>query len=396
MSKKKEFVFGETENSIETAEDSWYLDEVTPTAEDFQFPAAGEDPATKDPDPASQEEDTSQKTEGDKDPKKEEEEEEIVFLEPDGEGGFIDPEASEEEDPENTSNLSAEAELNGIRAAIATRMEKYGFDPNNPEYDLATMDEETLLRFSDSVDDAILDLRFQELKHQDSNLAKVLDFIENGGDPKAIAKIFREQDEVDKIDVSTEDGKAKKISSYYREVRGWSEDKVKNRIDRLKTQNGIEDEFEEINDEYNSYFESKKEALVNSQREELERKEKIRVAKMTKFQEAIVDYGLSPDLAKAVQSTAFGMGLLPDKTQMSILEHRILSMQNRPELNVKLAHFLTDPEAYDNYIIQKSKNKEVATNMKNGFRRVENRPASNNLKPAQKGSAPTIKFDFNK
>lgn len=315
---------------------------------------------------------------------------------------FEEDEEEEEEEEVEEKEVSTEKQtkkqkesdlLAGVRSVLLKKMERYEIDTE--EYDIANMTEEELVEFEESLDSHILSLKYDSIKRADPNLQKVLDFIENGGDPRAITKLFKEQESIMNIDASTEEGKIKKISSYYKDVLGWSEDKVAKKLDRLKMSELIDDEYEDIEGEYDRYFEERQEELLEIQRREAQVKKQREEARRSAFSEKLAELKI-PNAKKAeLLNTAFNQGIIKGTDQkISILDYKIAQMQADPEKFLRLVQFVNDPESYNQMILKEKENKIVEQGMAKGFKEVSS-TSSKPVKTVEKSSSTTKSRKFN-
>lgn len=297
---------------------------------------------------------------------------------------------------EHPSLESAPAEastlLEGVRSVLLAKMKRNNIDLS--QIDLASMDEEALVNFEEDLDSFILENKYSEVKTRvDPNLGKLWDYIEKGGDPKSWKKLFETQEEVTSIDTSTEDGKFKKIGSYYKEVRGWSQDQISKKLERIKNTNTLDDEFEEVDAEYSTYFEDKQEGMLRDQQAAEEKRRKVEEERKKVFYNKLEEKNLPKSVKEKIFDTAFRKAQIQGTKEITtLLSYRISQMQTDAEMAIKLAQFVADPEAYDTYILQSKQNDKVAENLKKGFETITTTKTA--LNPKQERSS-RVKLQFN-
>ena len=288
--------------------------------------------------------------------------------------------------------VGEELRLAAIRAVINKKLERNNLEA---EVDLNDLTEEQLVDFEEEVDSTIIDAKYSKVKSIDTRVETILNYIEAGGDPKKITSLFQEREALESIDISDKDGQTTLIKSYYKNVKGLSNEDAAKRIDKLDAAGLLEDEAKDIKVEYDAHNESKIAAETEKQNAEKERKAQIEAKKRIIFEKALKDNNVSVKTRNDLLNVAFNSGVLPNGETMKIMDYKILEMQSNPESFYKLSLFLADPEGYEKEILQNSKNKEVVSEMRRGFN-IETKTKSG-VEKAQSSSAPEktkVKFNF--
>jgi predicted nucleic acid-binding protein len=286
--------------------------------------------------------------------------------------------------------VTSEIKLQAIASVLQAKLDRHNIEAG---VDLTTLSEEELVDFEEALDNQIVDSKYNDFKSVDPNLKLISDYIENGGDPRKISKLFDEKESLTKIDIATEAGQIKMIKAYYEGVLGWSKDKVNSKIDRLSASANLEAEAEEVSQQYNEHVENKitQEADAQEKRQTafVQREEK----KKEIFESALKVSRIPAKTQADLKRVAFGEGVLPDGQTIKILDYQILKMQSDPDAFLKLAYFLANPEEYDKTILQYNKNTEVTTNLKKAFNFEPKPRAADTIKESKKeNSKITFKF----
>ena len=304
----------------------------------------------------------------------------------------------EDEDPNLDTSTTTQDDskyytlVDGIRTLLATRLESLGED--HTKYKIDEMDEEALSAFSTNLDNYILEKKYEQAKQVNPNINKLLTFIENDGDPKALVKLFKEQEDLQNIDGSTEDGKVKKIEAYYKNVLNWDSEKTSKKVDRLRTSNMIDDEYSDIEDEYNKHLENKQNSLIEKQKEEASKKARILQARQEAFSSKLIESNLSKQAKDSLLNTAVGSGIIKGtQEKISILDYKIAAMQADPEKYLKLVQFIDNPDLYDSVIVQNLQNQKTEKVLKKAFTEVTTKKPS--AIPTKQEKQNNTSFDFN-
>lgn len=283
--------------------------------------------------------------------------------------------------------------VDGIRSVLQKKLERYNI--NTDEINLAEMDEEALASFEEELDDYIIDSRYNSVKQVDPNINKLLTFIENGGDPKALTKLFREQESIANIDTSTEQGKINQIKAYHKDVLKWDDDKISKKIDRLKVSDMLEDEFNDISEEFTKYYETKQEELVKTQEQEALKKTQLENSRKQAFSKQLESINIPSEQKNKIFNVAFGKAKYKGSdTVVDLFDHHIAVLKSDPEKFLKLAQYISDPELYDNIVLQNQKNTVVAQGLKKGFKEVTKKPVTG-TSSSSSNTKTKVKFNFN-
>lgn len=339
-------------------------------------------------------------------PKKEEPEEKKTEPEPEpvklDDLEFEDEEEESEEDEEKKKPGRPKKEdavytkLDAVRAVLKNKMDRYNIDSS--EHNLEEMSEDDLAEFEETLEEAILESKWNNIKGQDQNLEKLLSYIESGGNPADITKLFQEQQEIRKIDISDESGQTQLVKSYYKDVLGWDAEKVANKIDRLKTSGSLEEEAGDVQVEYDKHFEKEQARKIEIQKQKDAAVQYQREQEISMFDKSLSEASIPKKQQEALKTLAFGEGVIKSTGEkMRVFDHRIKQIQSNPEMYLKLVQFMADPDGYEKAIIQGATNDKVTKGMKKGFQMAKSapKPAAESTVAKPSKEKKTIKFNFN-
>lgn len=136
------------------------------------------------------------------------------------------------------------------------------------------LDEETYAKLVVEQDKRRVQGMFDEMVDSTGTFGKaIIDFVKNGGNPDEIIDLFKEQKQVDSINIETLDGQKEIIKHYYTEVMGWKPEKTDKYISNLVLSNELDSEAQEVKEHIGSYYQKEAQRL-NSEREEFANRQK--------------------------------------------------------------------------------------------------------------------------
>lgn len=279
---------------------------------------------------------------------------------------FDDTEVETTTEEVQTTDLKALQE-EAVRAILRKKIEKYNFDVEDEA--LSKLSGTELVDFQEQLDDAIIEAKYNEVKTSDPIIEQLLTLRENGGNVGDLLSVIQEQQTLNAIDTTSDTGKLKVIEKYYKEVVKWSDDKVQRKLDSVSSNSTVEDEFDLINDNYQEHFQKKQQEVVEKAEQENQKQQQLRVQKELAFEKELNAMKLSEGKKKELMQTAFGQGTIKGTGEkIDILDYKILQMQANPQMNIKLAMFINDPEGYDKMILQNVSNKQVTEKLEKEFK----------------------------
>lgn len=300
---------------------------------------------------------------------------------------------------DNTSS-SGYTKLDAVRAVLEAKFDRY--EVSRDSLDLASMSEEELVDLEEQLDEAILDHKWGRIKQSDKNLDKLLTYIENGGDPTKISGLFHEQKEIEALDVSTASGQEALIKKYYKDVLGWDEEKVKNKLTRLQNLGGLEEEASDVKVEYDKHLEAKQgEALKKLEQRNIQQ-QYIKEQREAAFNKALQDNKIPKARQQALRDLAFNQGVIKGTGEkIDLIDHKILQVQADPNpmVYLELVEYLDSPEAFKAKIIKEAANVQTTASMSKEFKfnKSQNKAVeANTIKPSVSTPSQRPIFNFNK
>lgn len=115
---------------------------------------------------------------------------------------------------------------------------------------------------------------FSELVDKTGPFGKaIIEFVQNGGSPDEIIDLFKEQKQVESINIDSIDGQKDLIRHYYSDVLGWKQEKIDKYINNLVVNDELENESKETKELFTTHY-SKQAAKLAEEREEFVEKQK--------------------------------------------------------------------------------------------------------------------------
>jgi len=243
---------------------------------------------------------------------------------------------------------------------------------------------------------AALDM-FNELVDSTGGYGKaIISHIKEGGNPDEIIDLFKEQKQLESIDITSDEGKLSKIHKYYSEIIGWKPEKVKKHLERIVQDEEIESELSDVNEKYDEFYQEQLQAL-ESQRVEKERIQKENQRVFTeKIKDAIYSNKEYTDKEKKMleNSILTFKNKLENGSKVNDFYVKFAEMQADPKLYVKLVHFVTDPEGFEAKVKTKTETKASvkAFNFIKGNAAVSTNKGTTHTQQDKNDSKPKIDF----
>lgn len=233
--------------------------------------------------------------------------------------------------------------------------------------ELKEVDSETFAKLAAAQDAERLQDRFSELVDSTGDYGKaIINHIKNGGNPEEVIDLFKEQKELQAFDKTTEQGKLDYIFTYYSEILGLEEDKIKSLIDNtiLKAENKDEalgKEVKAVEAKFQNYYQKQLDS-INKQQEEIkkdnEEKQKVFV---NNIKDALTkDEFFTEAERKVIQKSITEFKhKLPNGAVVNDFYVKFAEKQKDPAEYARLVNFILDREAYETKIAQKKDTKVV-------------------------------------
>jgi ribosomal protein S8 len=177
-------------------------------------------------------------------------------------------EEEKEEHPEQNEGVK-----NVLKSTVDFLVEK-GVWEDFENRDQMEIDQETYAQLVIEQDKRRIQGMFEELVDSTGPYGKaIIDYVKNGGNPDEIIDLFKEQKQIDSIDVETVDGQRELIKHYYTEVMGWKSEKAEKYISNLVLSNELESEAQEVKELFGKFYQKEAEKL-NRERQEFAEKQR--------------------------------------------------------------------------------------------------------------------------
>lgn len=204
---------------------------------------------------------------------------------------------------------------------------------------------------------------FEELVDSTGPFGKaIIDYVKNGGNPDEIIDLFKEQKQVESINIEQADGQKDLVKHYYTEVMGWKPEKAEKYISNLMMQNELENEAQEVQELFKSYY--KKEAdRLNKEREDFAEKQKeAEIAFETNIKTAIKDRkDLTPGEKKTIEDYLLTYDQrLPNGNMVNKFYVNFAKMQQNPQDYIDLVAFVMDKQKFLQKVSTTEKTKATA------------------------------------
>lgn len=190
---------------------------------------------------------------------------------------------------------------------------------------------------------------FDELLDETGDYGKaIITHIKRGGDPNEIIDIFKEQKNISSIDTSTEEGKSLKIESYYKDILGWKQDRIKRHINRLIENDEVDEEFETIDEAYQKHYSDKlQEAQERQQVAERDRIDKQK-AFVNSIKGVLDESGNLTNKEKQIIASSIldFKHKLPNGQKVNDFYLKFAEVQTNPKEYVELVQFIMNKDAY--------------------------------------------------
>lgn len=243
--------------------------------------------------------------------------------------------------------------------------------------------------------------RYREVIDSTGDVGKyIIEYTKNGGNPQDIVSLFREQRDIQSLDISTEDGQEEAIRAYL-EFQG-------------EEDSDIEDFIETAKDKGKEYFKSvaekrhKKLLEINKQQidasieeqKEYKRQQEENAKQFNSNVRSLIhkNENLSQGEKKQLEKFMLSHDVqTKDGRRYTGLYAKLIEFNNDPEKLIKLANFLNDPEKFEKKIEKKAeKSAAVKTfnfvNSSQGFKHKKDSAFPEESKSKSVNPFETLKF----
>ena len=281
-----------------------------------------------------------------------------------------DEEVEEEEKPQKTKRTQKAEEATEQKQGV------FGVLKNTVDYlvqqgawedfdgrEELELDENTYAQLVMAQDQRRVEGMFNELVDSTGVYGKaIIDYVKSGGNPDEIIDLFKEQKQIDSINVETIDGQKDILKHYYGEVMGWKPEKVDRYINNLVLSNELEAEANDAKEVFANHYQKEAKRL-NAEREvALSKQREAEQAFEGNIKSAITSRkDLTPSEKKLVEHTLLRYDhKLPNGNMVNKFYVEFAKMQSNPQDYIDLVLFVMDKQKYDQKLATREKSQAAA------------------------------------
>ncbi|GAB3975857.1 hypothetical protein GCM10028806_34350 [Spirosoma terrae] len=180
-------------------------------------------------------------------------------------------------------------------------------------------------------------------------VGRVLDYIQNGGDPAQMAHLLQAEEAVAQLDFKSDSGKIAAIRKYYAEAQQWPAARIDRHIKGLElSKTELDEEATFVEGQWGAKIQADQKALVDrqkaAQQAELNRKAGERSAAQKILQNKNVSADTMNQRLKDIYDDRYKA---PNGQILTELDYRIYQLKKDPEKYLRFAEFVLDE---DNFI----------------------------------------------
>lgn len=259
---------------------------------------------------------------------------------------------SKEEEKEESNEAPDELKLSAAKSIIGFLAERKGVldeETANGIEAIETLEE--IEEFLENLTEYDNVSAVHRLKQTDATIAKIVEYIEAGGEGDDVIKHLTQVQTVASMDVTTESGAKELLKAYYSDVLGFSEEVINKRLRKFEEGDQLLTEAEDIQPLFQEHLNKK----LDEKTKEVELSERIKQEeikiKETNFIKNLQANKYSRDVASELFNTAFRSGKLQDGSSVTIFDHKLNGLKSNPNTFLKLVEFINNPERYDAQIL---------------------------------------------
>lgn len=276
-------------------------------------------------------------------------------------------EETEEEKEESVSEISL---YKGVAKTFAA---KFGLDFN--EESITSLDD--LAEFADAFSDYVTEAKINSYKDSNEDLKLLIELAENGGNLKELSKLYAERQEILEHDISTEEGQSEIVKQYYKSI-GKTDDWVKRHIARLKSDEDLASEAEEVKESFQLKKKEEADKKALSEQKEIKRKEEEKINKINMLGGSFIKQGLSQKAAATAVDYVYKEAYkTKDGTLLTEFDKKIIDVKNNPDELLELIQFLNNKEKYLQLKTSKEITKKTETTFKDILKNNVNKKVGN-------------------
>lgn len=305
----------------------------------------------------------------------------------------VDDKKAEEEKVEETTPENIEEIKSVLKNTTNYLIEKGIWSDFEGREDLE-LDENTYAELSAKQAEAQVQELFSELVDSTGDYGKaIISHIKNGGNPDEIIDIFKEQKQIESLDVTKDVPAEKLIEKYYSEVVGWSETKIKRYVDSLKAdEDGLSTEATEIQAKFKEIHDAELARITAQQKEAQKAKEEENRKYLATLSETIDSFeNFTDEDKKLIKNSVFKTTQKINGVAVNQFFAKFYEIQKDPKKYVELIHYVMAPEKYKGKIEAQQQQKITAKqwNFVKGNAAVK---STNTQKAAENPKASSLDF----
>jgi len=229
------------------------------------------------------------------------------------------------------------------------------------------LDEEAYAKLVVEQDKRRVQSMFDEMVDSTGTFGKaIIDFVKNGGNPDEIIDLFKEQKQIQSINIDTLDGQKEIIKHYYTEVMGWKPEKADKYISNLVLSDELEAEAQEVKESIGAFYQKEAQRL-NAEREEFANRQKeAEQAFESNIRSAVKERkDLTPNERKTVEDYLLRYDQkLPNGNMVNKFYVNFAKMQANPADYIDLVLFVMDKQKFVQKVATKEKTEATASAFK--------------------------------
>lgn len=264
----------------------------------------------------------------------------------------------------NPDEIDDNTNVNNILKNTVDFMIQKGLWKDFDGRDELEMDEETYAKLaSEQFNSKVTDL-VQEVLDSTGEYGKaIISHIREGGNPDEIIDIFKEQQQITSIDLSTEEGKIEMVGKYYSDILGWKPERVTKHLKRIIEEKDLDTESTEIEEKYKEYYTNQLKEVENQNNarkaEQIENQKRFQ----SQLSDSLTELKYSDKDKKKIVSALLDVKTLPDGKVTTDFNLKFSEIQKDPKRLIKLVDYVLDEQNF----INKIKTSEQSTANANAF-----------------------------
>jgi hypothetical protein len=252
--------------------------------------------------------------------------------------------ANEDEVSKKIAKVLADEDDDFDYTALAKQNIKAGIWEDYQDSDTLVLDKETFKELvelqENSKKDKVKNSIFEGL---DSDEKEFLEFKKNGGDIDQYFISRSRKQAVQTLDITTDNGKVSAVYTYYKNIVGWDDDKIKRHIATATKDLTIDEEAQYAKDKLEKLVTEENNRLVESQIKVAEaHKEQLNAYKGS-LRETMKQYGFDNNKIKTVTESFINQD---SESGLTPIDKTYLAYKSDPKKAIDLYNFLTDPDKF--------------------------------------------------